>query len=251
MSNPTEVAQLITAANNLTQTVIDKRSEITSTVNAKIAQLDNWKNSLTPAKISAEPRYVSTIDLTGLSTDRYYPVWWFGANSTDDLQRIVICRHYSNDKELDPFGTGDGNLAGLFLEIENISPLNSALKYFAVVRLSQVLRKTVRNIRHGMRCANVLPADGHLSNNSHYVNNKINPYRSGLYLRGGLTYMVISNCHKSLNYSREDDEVEIFASSAFNHKGRWMAKSYDINDPFLGPEYDDFKAPYNAFPYDL
>jgi len=250
MSNPTEVAALITAANNLTQTVIDKRSEITSTVNAKIAQLDNWKASLTPGKLVAEPRYVSTIDLTGLSTDRYYPVWWAAVSGKGGIQRIVICRHYSDDQALDPFNTQNGNLAGLFLEIENIATLNSSLKYFTVVRLSQVLRTTVRNIRHGMRCANVLPADGHLSDTYH-VQNKINPYRCGLYLRGGLTYSVISNYHKSLNYSREDGEVEIFASSTFTHKGRWMVTSYPIDDPFLGPEYDNFMPPYNPFPYDL
>jgi len=250
MSTPTEVAKLITAANNLTQTVIDKRSEITSTVNAKIAQLDNWKASLTPQSIAAAKNYVSAIDLTGLSTDRYYPVWWSGVSGKSDIQRIVICRHYSDDEDLDPFNTQNGNLAGLFLEIETIATLSSVLRYFAVVRLSQVLRKTVRNIRHGMRCANVLPADGHLSDTYH-TQNKINPYRCGLYLRGGLTYRVISNYHALLNYSREDGEVEISASSVFTHKGRWMAKSYNINDPFLGPEYDNFMPPYNPFPYDL
>jgi len=250
MSTPTEVAQLITATNNLTQTVIDKRSEITSTVNAKITQLDNWKASLTPAKIAAEPRYVSTIDLTGLSSDRYYPVWWAAVNSKSGIQKIVICRNQSDDAALDPFNTQDGNLAGLFLEIENAATLSNGLRYFSVVRLSQVLRKTVRNIRHGMRCANVLPADGQLSD-TYYVQNKINPYRCGLYLRGGLTYRVISNYHAALDYSRDDGEVEIFASSVFAHKGRWMVRSYDINDPFLGSEYDNFTAPYNAFPYDL
>jgi len=74
MSNPSEVAALVTAANNLTQTVLNQHNTIKNTVNAKIKQLDDWKDGVTPQSIEAEPRYVSTIDLTGLSTDRYYPV---------------------------------------------------------------------------------------------------------------------------------------------------------------------------------
>jgi len=106
----------------------------------------------------------------------------------------------------------------------------------------------VRNVRHAMRCASVLPADGQLTD-SIWTQQKACVYRSGLYLRGGLTYRAISNFHQTLEYSTVDTEVEIFASSTFSTRGRWMVKSYHIDDPFLGEDYDNFTAPYHAFPY--
>jgi len=250
MSTPTEMAALITATNNLTQTVIDKRTEITSTVNAKIAQLDNWKNNLTPTKIGAEPRYVSTIDLTGLSTERYYPVWWPGRNVRSGILNVDIFRHNLDYDGLNPFDENSTVSAALFLQIEQLSSPNSKPNFFNVVRLSQMLRNTVRNIRHGMRCANVLPVDGQLGNDTTYIPNKISPNQSGLYLRGGLPYTVVSNRYQELQYSREDAEVEIQTLSG-NLNGRWMVKSYAIDDPFLGEEYNNFTAPHSPFPYNV
>jgi len=204
----------------------------------------------TLARLSAEPRYVSPIDLTGLPTNRYYPVWWGAGSGTTGVQKITIARNNADDSNLDPFGTGNTSVAGLFLDIEQINFQNSITSpnYMRIKNLSQTTRKTVRNVRHAMRCSNVLPADGQLSDNT-WTQNKACLYRSGLYLRGGLTYRAISNFHPSLGYSTVDTEVEILASSTFTVRGRWMVKSYDINDPFLGPEYDNFTAPYNAFPY--
>jgi len=101
-----------------------------------------------------------------------------------------------------------------------------------------------------MRCSSVKPVDGQLTDN-YYTKNAINPYRIGMYLRGGLTYKVISNYHKALNYSTLNTEVQCSASATAATKGAFMVKSYDINDPFLGPEYDNFTAPYNEFPYPL
>jgi len=206
--------------------------------------------ALALTRLSAEPRYESVIDLTGLSTSKYYPVWWQHNNPRFGVRGILIARNNNDDANLDPFGTGNAAIATLLLEIEQVNVSNSlsAPNFLHVKRLSQMTRSTVRNIRHAMRCANLLPADGQLSNNI-WTQAKACPYKSGLYLRGGLTYRVISNHHQTLEYSTTDTEVEIFASSMFSTKGRWMVKPYDINDPFLGPEYDNFTAPYSAFPY--
>jgi len=204
----------------------------------------------TLSKLSAEPRYVSPIDLTGLSTDRYYPVWWGSGSGKTGFQKITICRNITDDSGLDPFGTGNTSGAALFLDMEqcNIQNSTTSPNYLSVKNLTQTTRKTMRNLRHAMRCSSVLPADGQLSDNT-WTQQKACVYRSGVYLRGGLTYRAISNFHQALEYSTVDTEVEIFASSTFSVRGRWMVKSYDINDPFLGPEYENFTAPYNAFPY--
>jgi len=206
--------------------------------------------ALALTRLSAEPRYKSIIDLTGLSTNKYYPVWWQHSSPQFGVQRIILARNNADDANLDPFGTDNSSIATLFLKIEQTNFYNSltAPNYLHVKHLSQMTRKTVRNIRHAMRCASILPADGQLSNNT-WTQAKACPYKSGLYLRGGLTYRFISNLAETLEYSTADTEVEIFASSTFSTKGRWMVKPYDINDPFLGPEYDNFTAPYTAFPY--
>jgi len=201
------------------------------------------------AKLSAEPRYVSTIDLTGLSTDRYYPVWWNGYSAKQGSQKILIARHFSDDTDLNPFGTGNNQVAGLILEIEQFGYRGVKPRAFAVRILEQTLRKTVRNMNHGFRCANVLPINGNLGD-SYYVTNKIHPFISGLYLRGGLSYQAITNYKNKLSFSREETEVEINSYATGNATGRWMAKSYDINDPFLGPEYNDFTQ-YQPFPHNI
>ncbi|WP_248000720.1 pyocin knob domain-containing protein [Photorhabdus hindustanensis] len=63
----------------------------------------NTLNKPTVADIQSEPRYTTTIDLTGLSTERYYPVWWafptnIGANSW-----LTLHRPYSYDAEKKTF----------------------------------------------------------------------------------------------------------------------------------------------------
>jgi len=208
--------------------------------------------ALALTRLSAHPKYISTIDLTGLATSKYYPVWWTAYSGKYGRQRITISRNNTDDAELDPFGTGNNQLAALLLEIEQTNFQNTLTNpaYLQVINLTQLTRKTVRNIRHAMRCASVLPADGQLSNNV-WTQAKASPYISGLYLRGGLTYRVISDQHLALNVSRLDTEVEASASSTFSTKGRWMVKSYDMGDPFLGADYDNFAAPYHAFPYPL
>jgi len=260
MSTPSEVAALVTAVNNLTQTVLNTRNEITNTVNNKIAELNAWKAALTPDSISAEPRYVSTIDLTGLSTNRYYPVWWKNPLNPWNNRLITIARYYSDDYQLNPFNTGGVQIAGLLLELEGAAHNSSSdTRILQVKRLSQTLRKTVRLIRFRMHCASVLPVPG-VPLGPHITDARSHSH-SGLYLRGGLSYKFFSNFHgvpqqwanPVMNYSREDGEVEMwrYKDTANNHGGRWMVKSYDINDPFLGDEYDDFVTPYNAFPYDI
>jgi len=252
MSNPSEIAALVTASNNLTQAVINHRSEINNTVDTEIRELNAWKNALTPPSIAAEPRYLSTIDLTGLSTDRYYPVWWFHLSNDDGVLTISITRNYARDRELDPFGTGGIHVAGLLMELEQVAHLWSGDACFLhMKRLSQTYRKTVRKLGFAMKCHSVEAVPGYSL--ASWANSTTCPMRSGVYLRGGLTYTVLSNQIMLLSHSKLDTPVEIYSEvrSTANgqESGRWMVKSYHKDDPFLGDEYDDFMAPYAAFPY--
>jgi len=251
MSNTNDVAALVTATNHLTQTVVNTRSEIVNTVTAKIAELDAWKAALAPSDAKAEPRYHSVIDLTGLPTDRFYPVWWW-SKQANGTQTLTFARNYADDKHLNPFGLGVTHLAGLTLEIEQIGNVwSGAANFLQVVRLSQTYRNTVRQIRFAMKCASVGPVPGHSL--GAWANSPDCPAKSGLYLRGGLTYQVFGNQPPDhLVYSREYGAAEVYSevrSGGALGSGRWLAQSYPLDDPFLGPDYDDFKTPYNAFPY--
>ncbi|MCC8376733.1 MULTISPECIES: pyocin knob domain-containing protein [Photorhabdus] len=82
------------------------------------AQEYNTLNKPTASDIQSEPRDTTTIDLTGLNTERYYPVWWslppnVGANSW-----LTLHRPYPYDAEKKPFGEGVTHVAGLLAQIE-------------------------------------------------------------------------------------------------------------------------------------
>ncbi|WP_422824120.1 phage baseplate protein [Xenorhabdus entomophaga] len=192
-----------------------------------------------------------TINLTGLSSDRYYPVWWQFPSNDGANSWLTIHRWYAEDREKEPFGKGVTHLAGLSLQIEGGDvPWGGDAQYLNIKRVSQTYRNTVKNIRHGMMCI-ARPIDGKYPlyqgvKSGDIVECKRN---NGCYLRGGLTYHVTSN-FSGIRYSREEGEVEINSAleSNNNFEIKWTAKSYAINDPLLGKDYDDVVTPYA---YDL
>ncbi|WP_422645758.1 phage baseplate protein [Xenorhabdus budapestensis] len=203
----------------------------------------------TAEAIQAEPRFNKTIDLTGLSTDRYYPVWWsFPSNNNGANPWLTIHRNYAEDREnKNPFGK-ETHLAGLLLQIEGGDVLwGGDAQYLNIKRISQTYRKTVKNIRRGMMCI-ARPIDGKFPLLYSLKSGDITDCRvfSGCYIRGGLTYHVTSN-FSSIHYSREENEIEISRWSdgyELKQEIKWMVKSYAIDDPLLGKDYDDSVLPY-------
>ncbi|CEE93504.1 hypothetical protein XNA1_3890001 [Xenorhabdus nematophila str. Anatoliense] len=203
--------------------------------------------TLSAADVKGEPRYNQTIDLTGLSTDRYYPVWWQFPSNGGANSWLTINRWYAEDREKDLFSKGEFHIAGLLLQIEGGDFIwGGDAKYLNIKRIRQTYRKTVKNVRHGMMSI-ARPIDGKYPLYENVKPGDIVYCKrfSGCYLRGGLTYHVTSN-FSDVNYSRKDDEVEI--SSALepqsNFEIKWMVKSYAIDDPILGKDYDDIVLPY-------
>ncbi|EFK3044346.1 hypothetical protein A8319_002480 [Escherichia coli] len=251
MSLTTEIASLTQAANRLTEEVSNKQSAIDKKVNDKIKELEHWKNNLKAVDVAGEPRYTSIIDLTGLSSERYYPVWWRFPDNRNGENKITICRSFNEDLNRYPFGQGVTHLAALFLEMEGVDcSWGGDAQHLSIIRLSQNYRKTVKQINLSMKCI-ARPIDGSrpLYQNVHSGDDYNCQIQSGIYLRGGLTYHVINNFTHQVNYSRLDTEVEIGRAIQANNVSeiKWTVKSYAINDPFLGSEYDEYRAAYTQY----
>ncbi|WP_445286137.1 gp53-like domain-containing protein, partial [Xenorhabdus sp. KJ12.1] len=214
-----------------------------------------WVRAYTPqnkpsaAEIQVEPRFNNTIDLTGLSSDRYYPVWWrFPHNDSGANPWLTIHRNYAKNRgDKNPFGKDVTHLAGLLLQMEGgDTRWGGDAQYLNIKRIRQTYRNTVKNIRYAMMSI-ARPIDDKYPLYEGVKSGDIvqSPVFSGCYLRGGLTYHVTSN-FSDIHYSREDGEVEAHQSIQpyNNFEIKWMVKSYAIDDPQLGSEYDDTVLPY-------
>ncbi|CDM88966.1 putative tail fiber protein from lambdoid prophage (modular protein) [Xenorhabdus bovienii] len=207
--------------------------------------------TLNSEDVQGEPRFNQTIDLTGLSSDRYYPVWWrFPLNEHGANSWLTIHRNYAENREnKNPFGKDVTHLAGLEVQIEGSDTLwGGDAHYLNIKRINQRYRNTVKKIQYGMMSI-ARSVDGKYPLYYDWKSGDITECRvySGCYLRGGLTYHVTSNFN-SLDYSRKEDEVEIWHSVSDSDKReiKWTVKSYAIDDPLLGKDYDDTVTPYGS-----
>ncbi|WP_339050632.1 hypothetical protein [Candidatus Hamiltonella endosymbiont of Tuberolachnus salignus] len=235
----------------------------------RVVQCHDWKQTVKAKELEGEPRYTTTIDLTGLSTERYYPVWWRFPPNEGANNWLTIHRSYATDREKFPFGQDITHLAGLLVQLEGgDTPWGGDAQYFHIKRLHQSYRKTVKALNYRMLCI-ARPVDGKYPMINGLSAGALNhsPVYSGGYLRGGLTYFVTSSfSHHRLGFSREEGEVEIFQWSyaggdKIKHKEedsvsidsafeiRFMVKPFGSDDPALGKDYADVTMPY-AFDYD-
>ncbi|WP_232370288.1 gp53-like domain-containing protein [Xenorhabdus lircayensis] len=198
--------------------------------------------------IQAEPRFNKTIDLTGLSPDRYYPIWWkFPSNSRGANSWLTIHRNYAEDRDdKNPFGK-ETHLAGLELQIEGSdASWGGDSHYLNIKRIYQRYRNTVKKIQYGMMSI-ARPVNGKYPLYYDWKSGQIVECHvySGCYLRGGLTYHVTSN-FSEVKYSRKEGEVEIGSNSSDYDKKeiKWTVKSYSIDDPLLGKDYENIVLPY-------
>ncbi|MGJ0630218.1 hypothetical protein [Xenorhabdus bovienii] len=103
--------------------------------------------TLSAEDVQGEPRFNTTIDLTGLSSDRYYPVWWqFPPNYSGANSWLTIHRNYAEDREnKNPFGKDVTHLAGLEVQIEGSDTLwGGDAHYLNIKRINQRYRNTVK-----------------------------------------------------------------------------------------------------------
>ena len=231
--------QQTAASKQLSDDVKGKMGQVNATVAAKVKQLDAWKASATADKMKGVARYKHVIDLTGISSDYFFPVWWIMPTNEHGGAGIDITRGYSRDRHLKPFGDGVTHLAGLLLQIAGGSyGWSGDAQYLQIKRISQTYRETVRKIGFRMSCI-ARPGDG---SKPMYMGVKSGDVvgcsrYSGCYLRGGLTYTVMTNWDADIHFSKEVGEAEIGRYSGSSGEIKWMGKAYALDDPFLGQRY--------------
>jgi len=246
MSLTQDIANVVQAAESMTATVTGKMAEIDNKVIQAKESFDSWRNSVQAADINGAGLYKSEIDLTGLSTDYFYPVWWIMPSNTGAETQISFSRGYSADSHLEPFGAGVGHIAGLNLQLEGAAyPWSGDANYLTVKRISQTYRKTVRAIQFALKCI-ARPVNGAVPLYNSYTDGQVVTCstRSGCYLRGGLKYQVAKNFKDNLWYSREDEEVSVDSRVNTSWEIDWKVKSYHIDDAFLGGDYGETRLAY-------
>ena len=215
-------------------------AQVENTDKEPISNTEQWEQYY-PTNLGRQ--YKTEIDLTGLSTDIYYPVWWRFPDRT--IGRMEIYRHYYRDEGLDPFGDGDPHIAHLALEMEGNGHIWSGESCFLdIKRLGCRYRPTVRAIRFGAKCTihqlDDLPIyGGH--NEGDVVNSWVD---SGCYLRGGLSYTVTSD-FEGIYYSRDENPVEMYRQKHSGGTGFILrTQPRKIDDEFLGNDYLNSRHPH-------
>ncbi|EDP60858.1 hypothetical protein [Vibrio sp. AND4] len=242
-------AEQTAASQALSQEVAGKMGEIDQKVIEAKDDFERWRGEVQAKDINGQGTYKSVIDLTGLSTDYFFPVWWAIPGNQEGNTQITICRGYPEDSHRSPFGEGVVHIAGLNLQIEGVgNPWNGDANYLEIKRLSQTYRKTVRAIQFGMKCI-ARPITGAKPLYAGYTDGQVvnHSRNGGCYLRGGLTYHVTKSFDGGLRYSREKNEISTgpYSNEAFEID--WHVKAYHIDDPFLGSDYEETRHAYTLY----
>ena len=197
--------------------------------------------------IQGEGRYKTTIDFTHLSTDYFYPVWFKMPDNSHGKNKISVVRHYTSDYNRDPFGDGDHHVAGLNVQLEGCGyAWNGDANYLTIKRISQTYRKTIRCIKFGLKSI-----ARHYRENAQDTRPIYNSYtdgqavscdtHSGFYLRGGLSYEVITNASMEIqSYNGTGiEEVSVYSKRENSWTIDFKVKPYQEDDVTLGDDYDN------------
>ncbi|CRM83890.1 hypothetical protein [Pseudomonas sp. 24 E 13] len=248
MGIETTITKVVDACNKLTETVTNQIGKINAQVDAASSQFTAWRSTVQAKDINGRALYSQDIDLTGLPTDTFYPVWWTMPGNDSGETEVTFSRIYNRDVGVWPFGSGIVHIAGLNLQMEGCGHIWSGDgNYLTVKRISQTYRETVRGISFGMTCiarhvTGVRPLylnvyDGQIIQSS---------IHSGLYLRGGLSYTVNKSFPGAIGFSRLDAEVAMGESSQGDWEIRWCVRPYRLSeaDAVLGATLPEKRMAY-------
>lgn len=247
MGIETTITKVVDACNKLTETVTNQIGKIDARVEAASSQFTAWRNSVQAKDINGRASYTQTIDLTGLPTNIFYPVWWRMPGNEKGMSEIVISRNYGMDAGLNPFNNNfEPHVAGLNLQMEGCGiPWNGDANFLTIKRISQTYRETVRRAQFGM-LSYVRPVTGL---KPIWLNQAIgtlvsSPQESGCYLRGGLTYIVTKSFDEPVKFSRSDAEVELSQAVTAEYEICWKVKPFAMTAPELGETYPESRLAY-------
>lgn len=246
MSLESAVQDLVGASNKLTAAVDEKMTKIDERVAKEAVDFAAWRQAVKAKDINGRAQYKQVIDLTGLSTNIFYPVWWLMPGNEEGETEIVISRLFSRDSELSPYGPGVIHIAGLNLQLEGCGyPWNGDANYLAIKRVSQTYRETVRQVRFGMMSI-ARKVTGTKPLYFGAIEGQVGDcaVASGCYLRGGLSYTVTKSFDGQVHYSRLDKEVLIQEVVGTDAEIAYYVKPYQATDPILGVAYEESRIAY-------
>ncbi|MFC6297686.1 phage tail protein [Pseudomonas sp. CCM 7893] len=247
MGIETTITKVVDACNKLTETVTNQIGKIDAQMDVALGQFTAWRGSVQAKDINGRASYSQVIDLTGLSTNIFYPVWWRMPGNEKGISEIVISRNFSQNHELNPFNNNfDTHVAGLNLEMEGCGiPWNGDANFLTTKRISQTYRETVRRAQFGM-LSYVRPVTGLKPIWLNQVPGTLvsSPQESGCYLRGGLSYLVTKSFEEPVKYSRSDAEVELSQAVTPEYEISWKVKPFAITATELGETYPESRMAY-------
>lgn len=247
MGIETTISNLVEAANKLTTAITGQIGKIEARMDTAFAQFTNWRNTVQAKDINGLPLYKSVVDLTGLPTDYFYPVYWQMPGNEVGVSEITISRNFGRDAELDPFKNGkEVHVAGLNLQLEGCGvPWNGDANFLAIKRVSQTYRETVRRAEFAMMCI-ARPVNGVKPLFAGAVSGGQTGCMvySGCYLRGGLSYAVTKTFDNEVKYSRVDQEIEISQAVDTTFEISWRVRPFSITAPEMGSTYPESRMAY-------
>lgn len=249
MGIETTITKVVDACNKLTDTVTNQIGKIEARMDTASSQFTTWRNSVQAKDINGRALYKQEIDLTGLSTDVLYPVWWTMPGNDAGETEITVSRYFARDSEKTPFGEGVIHIAGLNLQLEGAGyPWNGDANFLTIKRISQTYRETVRGISFGMICT-ARAVTGLKPMYSGLVAGQLTTAAqfSGLYLRGGLSYTISKSFDYPVNFSKLDTEVIMKDDVTADWEVRWVVKPYSLAqaDAALGKTLEDKRLAYS------
>lgn len=249
MGIETTITKVVEACNKLTETVTNQIGAIDARVEAASNQFTAWRNSVQAKDINGRALYKQDIDLTGLSTDVLYPVWWTMPGNELGETEIIVSRTFTRDVEKAPFGEGIYHVAGLSLQLEGMGfPWSGDARFLAIKRISQTYRETVRGVSFGMICTARAVTGLKPMYPGLVADQQTNaPQFSGMYLRGGLSYTVIKSFEQPLSFSRLDTEVIMKDDVTAAWEVRWAVRPHALAqaDAVLGKTYAELPLAYS------
>ncbi|MBI6564509.1 phage tail protein [Pseudomonas synxantha] len=249
MGLETTITKVVDACNKLTETVTNQIGKIDARVEAASSQFAAWRNSVQAKDINGRALYKQDIDLTGLSTEVFYPVWWTMPGNEAGETEITVSRVFYRDQEKAPFGQGIYHIAGLNLQLEGVGYIwNGDANFLAIKRISQTYRETVRGVSFGMICTARAITGLKPMYLGLVAGQQTNaPQFSGMYLRGGLSYTITKTFDYPVNYSKLDTEVIMKDDVNADWEVRWAVKPYSLTqaDAVLGKAFEEKRLAYS------
>ena len=265
LSTAAEQTQAVARITNLEELTRLTQTDINTLNTSAGSKLVSFNNLLYYTNKYTQSNYTKVIDLTGLSTDYFFPVWWMDQSYLDKTGNriyVSITRQESDDYLLNAFGEtyADGTptkqvgAVGFTFETNGNIFSRPSSAMMKVVTHGQTYRDLVRLPRYAMKCYFMYSnkAGQNYPRDANQQDYQVTSFKggSGVYLRGGLTYMLSTNhteLLQSVRYSRLRTEVELgyYIISALNtqlpgetypannREMGFYTRGFHKNDPFL------------------